>query len=262
MKNVFFSACALLIPLIPVIAYDFSHEFKQTILFFLWIPYKAIMFISLLLVRDTNAHGFIDMIYYYQFYYKRLIFPFSGIIVSLLALLTFVFIFKHRKLKANIVIILLCFLFPLIGFFLNKTPSEAYIPLFFPTVVLLTVSSLDNFFRKGKKYLFFIILLLVCIGNIYFLFTNNFLIDIKDGYGVSFSKRLSMAKIITEQANGEKYNLVGKGEGSQHASFVMGYDYLLWWLGNAPSKEKQEKEFIILDPDINPTLQIISRNKQ
>ena len=46
-------------------------------------------------------------------------------------------------------------------------------------------------------------------------------------------------------ANGKKYNIEGRGEGSEFESFTMNYEYLLWWKGNPPSRQKQDLNFVI-----------------
>ena len=69
--------------------------------------------------------------------------------------------------------------------------------------------------------------------------------DRSPGYGQSLAKRIEAAEGIISQAKGQKYNIEGKGEGSEFESFTMNYEYLLWQKDYPPSKEKQDLVFII-----------------
>jgi hypothetical protein len=64
-------------------------------------------------------------------------------------------------------------------------------------------------------------------------------------YGLTLEERLKAAKDIVASARGTKYNLIGKGEGSWFESFTANYQYLLWWLGNEPTKQNQKLKFIL-----------------
>lgn len=61
----------------------------------------------------------------------------------------------------------------------------------------------------------------------------------------NYKQRINMVRIIIQQAKGRKYNLLGKGPGSQFSSFTMNYQYLLWLRGNEPVSRKEKLQFII-----------------
>ena len=69
--------------------------------------------------------------------------------------------------------------------------------------------------------------------------------DTVGGYGMRFSSRVSKAQEIIKKAKGREYNLIGKGWGNEHETFNMNYEYLLWWLGSPPSKNKAKIQFVI-----------------
>ncbi len=260
-NTIFLSVCGYLFPLIPILIYDISHGFPQTVKFFLWIPYKIMVFVPSTFHKVQDSVSFWDMVQYYSHYYTRLIFPESSWVVLLITLVTLGWFLKKKDFKGNYILVYLCFFVPFLGFLINKTPSEAYIPIFFPSVIFITVLALDYFFKSRFKLLLYVCIGIISTINSYYLFSNNFLIGIQNGYGVSLSKRIAISKKIIAQSHGEKYNLLGVGKGSKHSSFVMGYEYLLWWLGNEPSKEKQDMQFVILDPDANPRIKLVFSKK-
>ena len=68
----------------------------------------------------------------------------------------------------------------------------------------------------------------------------------KNGFGLSFEKRKHTVEKILKIANGQPYNMVFKGPGSEFESSTMNYEYLAWWIAkNPPSKVKQNLGFII-----------------
>ena len=77
--------------------------------------------------------------------------------------------------------------------------------------------------------------------NVSFMLKNNFFSTL----GLSLQNRIQVAKEIITMANKVEYNLVGKGPGSEFASFTMNYQYLTWWLGHQLSTKKERLYFEI-----------------
>jgi len=127
---------------------------------------------------------------------------------------------------------------PLSGIILTRIASEAYIPMIFPAVIL-SISVLFNYIYKRNVLIVLVIILFISIINSYILIAKNYF------NSFSFSMRMQIAKEIVRESNGRGYNLVGKGEGSQHKSFTMNYEYLTWWLGHPPSKKNEDFKFAI-----------------
>jgi len=253
-RILFISLILFILPMLPILIYDINHEFMQTIKFFVWIPYRVIGQLfwfrtgSLLIGQDKS---FVSMLNFFGAGYKNLIFV-SNFTVSLLVTFLSVgyliyFLAATNKTKKDLfspINILLTFIIvPMIGVFINMTPSGAYLPLFFPGIIIFTAWIFNMI--MNKKYLFLPILaliFLIVIGNISFYLDDS---KSKQIYGLYFSQRLNAVKTMIKNTHGEKYNIVGKGSGSQFESFTMNYEYLAWWLGNSPVRSPQKLKYII-----------------
>jgi hypothetical protein len=77
-----------------------------------------------------------------------------------------------------------------------------------------------------------------------------------NGYGPTFSQRLTTAKQIIKESKDKKYMLQGTGQWSQYASFTMNYEYLTWWLGHAPARKEEPLRFVIQE---TPTTIILTK---
>lgn len=247
-KIIFFSIFSLIVPLLPVILYDVRNGFPQTLKFTAWIFYRAIS------LFNYNSHqsfsiGKIFIMFNFLFdNFKKLIFAQSSLVFFILLLCLIVWetygLLKKRMKNPNNLLILLL-LIPLLLIILNQIPSDAYLPIFFPVIVLLFSSFLD--FVIMKKYLFFPVLILIIVLtllNINFMLKNNFMFN-KSGRLFTLDKQLQATNQILKIAQKRDYNLKGKGFGSQFESFTMNYEYLSWWLGHAPSKKNEQLKIYI-----------------
>jgi len=248
-KNLIYLLLAFIIPMIPILIYDFRNDFPQTLKFVAWISYRILKFFGFPSIHgEIESVNFDSMIAFSFQFYQNLIFAGNNVIALIILLLSFgMLIFSTynllRKKEYNVgfIILILWILISLIGYFANKTSSEAYLPILFPALIYLVAFSFDKIM---KKKIFFIpaVLLVVFLSfmNSYFVILSEY-----SAKGLNFSKRLSIAKEIVKRADGRDYNLVGVGGGSQFESFTMNYEYLTWWFGHSSSKSPQKLKFII-----------------
>lgn len=248
-KIILFSLFAFIIPMLPIFIYDISHGFKQTVVFAGWIGYKLISFP---IIQAGSPHTFSDMFSYFVNYNQKLLFLLSGSIAMFMFLASIIYVlaFMHKRKSENqvespLVILFLFLTIPLGGFLVNQTPSEAYLPVLFPTVIV-AASLLIDYFLNFKKFYFFTLLLLITIPslNIYYLISQNYFAG-KGMYGPTFQNRIQAAQCILQIANEKRYSLIGKGKGSQFESFTMNYEYLLWWMGHPLSFKNAQLQFVI-----------------
>lgn len=251
-KVTFFSIVGFTIPMTPIFLYDFQHEFVQTAKFAHWVIYHRIIkfFLDFDAQNASSAITF-QMLPFFTEQYKRLVFLGSSILAFIIFLVTLSFfasitlsMIKEKKIHANYLILILCFLIPFIGFLVNKTPSEAYTPIFFPTIIFFTALLFDKILNHSPVFLP-VIAILAGIGflNVYILISKNYLMG--NGYGFTYRQRLSASQNIVEKSNGKEYNLIGKGNGSIFESFTMPYEYLTWRLGHPPSDKNQKIKILI-----------------
>lgn len=248
------SAVAVLVPMTPVIIYDFSHGFKQTIVFLAWIVYKPF---SLLINHSSGnfIHNFGIILNFLLTNLQGMIFKFNlQLAESIFGLgvmyLIFTIIKKLEIRSANLILIFLL-LISLLGVLINQTPSDAYLPIVFPFVILAIAIFFDYLLSvKLLSYVAFVALCLVVITNCYFSYLST--------QGNEFQLQNKAAEAVIKLTKGQKYNLIGRGPGSQFASFTMNYEYLLWYKGFPPSKTSTSQ--IISIAELNGKI-IISRQK-
>ena len=234
-----FSLVAFILPMIPVFIYDLEHGFPQTLKFAAWGGYRILGFLGFINTGTSYAEKSSEMIQFFVNQYKLLIFYQNGFVAFFIFILSAVWVVKtiylnivKNKLQTGSTILLLWTIVPIIIFFVNKTPSDAYMPILFPAIILLTASSFELLmYKKILKVLVVIIISIILLMNSNTLLSNNFF------SAPTFKERLLAAKKIVDQTAGKKYAIVGEGPGSEFESFTMNYEYLTWWLGHSPSKD-------------------------
>ena len=242
--NVKIVSASLILPVIvmlPVIIYDFSNGFKQTVVFLGWTIYKPFSFLFHHSSGNALANYKIVAIFGLQ-NLQRLIFQ-ESLLVSFLiffaGLCLIIFqVLKNRKLIDSKSILLFLLLISLLGIVINQTPSDAYLPIVFPFVIF-TVAILFDQMLKTKLLRDTAILLIVLILalNVYTSFRNDMM--------PNFLIRINAVNQIIKLSNNKPYNLIGKGAGSQFRSYTMNYEYLLWWKGHPVSNTNVKNKIVV-----------------
>ncbi len=239
-KVLLVSICGFILSMAPVIIYDFKNGFPQTLVFGGWIFYKIFKSVAVFSSSSLD-YGLITS--FLASKYKLLIFaPYNSIafLIFLPSFIYFLFkVFTQNKEKASYFILLFVFLFPLLSIYLNKTASDAYIPVLFPSVIAISSIFFASFVRNFK-ILGYIVVSVIVVFNIYFIFKSNFFAN-----GLSFKDRENAAGKVITLTKDKRYNLIGKGEGSQFESFTMNYEYLLWRKGYSPSSKNEKFKIYI-----------------
>ncbi|MDO8660116.1 MAG: glycosyltransferase [Candidatus Parcubacteria bacterium] len=255
-KTLFLSALFFILPMLPVIAYDFNHHFSQTLKFFAWIPYRASdQIVNFVNINSDHGNSVRQMFNFFSTSYQNLVFAFSykiALLIMFSAIVYFLYYcirsWNKRELFFSINILALFIGIPLAGFYINMTPSNAYIPLLFPSFIIFTAWFFERILRM--RYLLFpviILIFLITIFNVLFMLDP---IKGKPAYGLYYIERLNAANKILKETNGQYYEIKGRGAGSQFESFTMNYEYLVWWLGY-PSSKKDEKLKIYISESVS-----------
>lgn len=240
-KHIVLSTISFVIPLIPIILYDVKNGFPQTVKFLAWIFYRLFSF-----GQNTTIESTQNMLNFLGFNFSKLIFP-SNNLVTFGILITFAFWILYyfiKKKDKTYKLLLSLFCFPLFVLVLNQTPSDAYLPVVFPTTTLLLALFFDFLMHKFK-IITLVLLIFILLTNIYFIFKEDFILDKKSGRLFTLDKRMEASKEIINLASGRNYNLKGLGLGSNHESFTMNYEYLAWWLGHAPSEKEENVKIYV-----------------
>jgi GT2 family glycosyltransferase/4-amino-4-deoxy-L-arabinose transferase-like glycosyltransferase len=240
-KILLFSFVLPILIMLPVIVYDFSNGFKQTVVFLGWTLYKPFSF----LINHSSGNISLSLKTVLDFCLlnlQRLVFQ-ENLWVSLLLFvvgicLLFFQVFKKRKIDEPKSILLFLLVIGILGIIVNQSPSEAYLPIVLPFIIF-TIAILFAYLSKVKflNYVSMLILIVVLSSNIYSILNNDSSTEFRD--------RLNAVKQIIKLADNQAYNLVGRGEGSQFESFTMNYQYLLWWEGKSPSKANAKTKIVV-----------------
>lgn len=261
-RNIIFSSIiSIFVVMLPMLLYDISHGFPQTGKFLLWIPYRIILFFTISTPHGISVDKVKEMFLYFLFHTKQLLFIGNSLVASLLFLvsacylLVLVLRFWKNKNQIAYVILALFFFIPLIGIFLNLTPSGAYLPMLFPGVIL-TVSLFFSRVVSERKFTVIACAFIIVLTfyNSYVLVTQNFFTQRK----FALEGRIHAANKIINVAKNREYTLVGRGPGSEFESYIMNYTYLTWWLGNEPSTKQQDIQIVIKE---TPNAIIVEKNK-
>jgi GT2 family glycosyltransferase len=242
------------IPMIPMLIYDVGHGFPQTLKFGLWICYRVARIFGF-----PNIHGdqqFPDSTPFIPFtlsqlqqlvFLPNLFFTVILLLGSFLVMSYLIYIqYKNKKNDVANIVVYLALIVSVFGYIVFRTASGAYFPLFFPFIIFMLAVGLEHILKMKKIYMLgLIVIIFIAFLNYYFLLQKNYFSG--KNYGSTFAEKILVAKMIVEIAGKNEYSLIGKGSGSQFASFTMNYEYLTWWLGNGPSLKQQELRFGIKD---------------
>lgn len=243
------SVISSIIPLLPMILYDVNNGFPQTLKFIAWIPYRILSFFTSNMTDEFSINKFILMFNFLFDNFTKLIFP-SNNFVSLSILISIGswiahFLFKKKKINNSYCLVFLLFFIPLTLIILNQVPSDAYLPIFFPTGIIIFAIFLNSIINVKKMLIPILIFIAVTVlNNINFMFKNNFAFDNSSAM-FSLEKRIQASRKVLNIVGNKDYNLKGQGPGSRHESFTANYEYLTWWLGNAPSVKQQNLKIYI-----------------
>lgn len=253
-KYFILSLFALAIPLAPFIIYDLNNNYSQTFMFIVFLFYKIVVKFGYPSISLQEPANYIELLAFLCIRINELIItkiPYLGVLLFIASLFfLFAKFVKNRKLPNVEILLLISFSSSLLGFIVAGVKSDAYLPIFFPIVILIiAVGLVKNFTRL---YLIVILSLLVAI--------NSFTIVQQAKESMYFTKVLSASKIIIDQSKGEEYKIIGRGEGSYFTSYTDTYEYLTWWLGHGPSESKEVKKYFVIE-ELDKTVIINSTNK-
>jgi hypothetical protein len=257
LKLFFISCIAFAIPMLPMLLYDLNNGYPQTLGFVAWVGYKILGFFGLFPTHNSSP-TWTEMISFLGTQISQLFFAYSATISWLIVSVSFVYSFlqvKKEKLTSSIGIILIINSVIFLGLMATRTPSLAYMPMLFAPAIILVAYFIDKIMTIKRVFYFSLFVFVsFTISNCFFIIKNNYFIEKNHGFGPSLTARINTAEKIITLAKGRKYNLIGSGEGSQFESYTMNYEYLTWFFGNPPVKEKTTLQIVVSDDIISPLL--------
>ncbi|PIT89416.1 MAG: hypothetical protein COU27_00390 [Candidatus Levybacteria bacterium CG10_big_fil_rev_8_21_14_0_10_36_7] len=250
-KNILLAVALFIIPMVPFLIYDINHGYLQTFGFAKWVILRPFYIFS----EGLGEKEFYQTVLFFLNKYSQTVFisnvflAFTFFVASIYVLFLNLHqeILKRKKKIIESLILASSFIIPLLAFFINKTPSEAYLVIFFPIWFSSLALVLESLYKEKLLFFAFFIIFTLPFLNLSYLISTNYLMNIKNGYGIGLGEKVKIAKQIILKADGSKYSLVMGGVGSKYESGVMPYEYLLWELGNKPSKKIENKAFLIIE---------------
>jgi hypothetical protein len=238
--------------MLPIFVHDINNNFPQTIKFIAWMGYRILVLFGYPpLHPEIPAPQLSTFIDFALSSYQKLIVPEFAILALIIFIFSFFIFYKEilmqiktKTYKKNWILLAVIVTVSVLAFLAIKTPSEAYLPMLFPGLILLTAVSLNKaLHKKIITYPLWTAIIALAMINSYYLFST-----INQAYPV-FTQRLNVAGQIITQSKGKEYNLKWGSVPSREAD-THNYQYLIWWLGgNDPSTNQENLEFIIYEED-------------
>lgn len=242
-KSLIYTLIGGFIGLLPFIIYDYKQGvYIQTLGFFVWALTKP--FETLIGYLSGSNTG----INYYQgiILFSELIFPSNTPISFGLILASFIFfLYKYRtsilKKSSEFNLIFIWSVISYFSFIVRGIFSGAYMPfLYLPTIVVLAFF-FESIFKKTRVIGFFALATIIVL-NVKYLLDNNFMAGIKKT--TTLQNKIDVATYIKEDSGENEYSLTYVGPGMMYPSSGNNYEYLMWWLGNAPKKQSNITYFV------------------
>jgi 4-amino-4-deoxy-L-arabinose transferase-like glycosyltransferase len=230
---------SMVLIMLPMLLYDIHHGFPQTIRFGVWLIYRIFVTVGILhthsdIAKETWGH-FIQFILSNN---SRVFFLLQPVIAFILtASVTGALIIQTVRQRRIPEILLTLMTITTVGvFIIYKTPSEAYLTLFFPFLLL----SLSLVLTQSKKIVIVLVIILASIGTIEFV-SQDFRYTQKEQYQFSYDQRLQAVNSIIQKTQKSRYTIEGKEMFIPSPSFTMSYEYLLWYKNHNVVEEFPEK---------------------
>lgn len=229
------------ISMLPVIIYDFYNGFPQTLKFIAWIGYKAIsaVFPIMPVASNISAPSASEALTFFFSRYQELIYPYSITIATLFFVFSILNMLCMKNNKQSVTLVGLWLVCGIAGVVFTKTLSDAYLPILFPVFIISVAYLLNSVTRNN--ILLAVLLIFITYANLHWLFNSDKYIS------NDLRNREYVVDKIIQNSNGQSFSLLGKGEGSQFRSFLMPYEYLLWFKNQPQSKSNEELKYIITE---------------
>lgn len=241
------SFISFIIPMIPMILYDFQMNTGYYQITAMPRLVKVALFDS----GGFNAQAYLNVLDQLLVYNQLLILSSNKFISIVIIGFSLLFIIWQatikRKSKFNIAdyILGLWVFMCLIGIFLSRTPSAAYLPMFLPGIILLISYVAVKIIQKNFNFrpIIYSLLILILISNVYLTLSTLYLT--KKTQAITIRDNKILAREIVKRADGRRYNLIRAPLGGDYEDLIQNYEYLTWLMGNAPSKDEQNLIFIV-----------------
>ncbi len=238
-KKIIFLSLLSLIPMIPIIIYDFKNGFFQTVKFAGWLFFQALGSIGIEIIPQDPHPSWQSFFTFFSYEFRRIIFyrseEFSILILFSVILLNLALIhklYKKKLFKTNYIVFYLTSIILFSGFISQRESSSAYLTMLFPYIILLIALSANALTKKKKVIAYLFLILVVPLSNSYYLFKEY---RTSDGGGLN--KLIRASEFIVDDSEGKNINLERKNFKSNIGIYQ--YKYLVWWKGGSLKGEPE-----------------------
>lgn len=243
-KILTFSLAALLLPMIPILIYDFQNGFTQTFVFAGWFGYKVLQIIGTIEKSKMDNASMDSAINFFFLKYQNLIFAAKDYWAYLVFGASYLFsFFKLKKgISSPHFVVFSVTTIGLMGYILSGVPSEAYLLMLFPGLIYFIAIVLN---RINSYFVLYFALIIICSVNTYFIISSNYLVK----NTVTLNDKIIASKKIILIADNKPIKLVYSGAGQKFASSVMPYKYLVEWLDKRQIKSEEKRLIRVVESD-------------
>ncbi len=226
-KKIFlYSILGFVVPMFPILIYDFQNGFPQTVVFAGWFIYKLLQIVGFFEKNKVDESSFSNASTFFFSKYSDLILPVNKLLSTTIFFASTaisIIILKNKDNFINLGPFILLTLTGLLAYCVSGVPSEAYLVMLFPGLIFIFSLLI---YQLKNKYLILLIVIFITVFNISFLVSSEYLTK---GI-VTMSKKIDFAIQISEIVGDNNYKLEYKGPGEEFESSVMPYSYLVWWI--------------------------------
>lgn len=238
-KKIIFLSLLSLIPMIPIIIYDFKNGFFQTIKFAGWLFFQALGSIGIEIIPQDPHPSWHSFFTFFSYEFRRIIFyrseEVSILILFSVLLLNLVLIyklFKNKLFKINYIVFYLTSFVLFSGFISQRESSSAYLAMLFPYIILLVALSVNALNKKKKIITYGLLIVVFPLLNSYYLFK-----EYRASEGGGFNKLVKASEFIVKDSNGK--NIVLERKNFKSNIEIYQYKYLVWWKGGSMKGEPE-----------------------
>lgn len=243
-RDILLSTLATLLPLIPLIIYDFQNGFQMLGKFAIWIPYRIAGFLGFIPKNNVSANSISVSLETLQEFIGRSIITenqFFGLLVTIVVIfysLYLLFIKKTKEFKKGMLLVLSIFVLGVIAIFIHGGSYilHYYLPIFPIPIIIFShmLSQINN-----KRILYLLILIIVSINTASLVSQKNNLSKQSYISKGRLYQSLKLQKDITEfiinDSKGKPFSLKRIGPFDYYeGNHAHNYQYLLWYYGNEP----------------------------
>lgn len=227
-----------LTPMIPMIIYDTSHGYPQTIKFAGWFILHVISIIIPIKKVAESSTTISQMFSFVGVSLQKILIIQNETIALFLFLLSTIYLcyiigknYKNQKCNTSFIILCLTTYIPLLALIGGKTPSDAYMPMLFPGIIITVSILFQKIYTINRISKVLVIVFVTAAGfwNAHSLLSHNYYMQQKNGYGLTYATRESAANDILQLAKNKPFELKAVGPGSQFNSFSLNFTYITWY---------------------------------